>query len=102
MGMEWSFRLMFLGLLGVGLIGMFVCRKWPIMGVLILPLIAWGGMTLMTELNHLHEIEVITAKAGMNLRYIILFYLVTATSTVFVVIGVLQGWRHRKLGVYPR
>jgi len=81
---------------------MFVCRKWPIMGVLILPLIAWGGMTLMTELNHLHEIEVITAKAGMNLRYIILFYLVTATSTVFVVIGVLQGWRHRKLGVYPR
>ena len=89
--MEWSFRLMFLGLVGVGLIGMFVCRRRPIMAALILPLIAWGGVRQMT------------AKAGMNLRYIILFYLVIATtSAAFVVVGALQGWRQRKLSVYSR
>lgn len=88
MDMEWSFRLMFLGLVGVGLIGIFVCRRRPIMAALILPLIAWDGVRQMT------------AKAGMNLRCIILFYIVIATSAVFVVVGGLQGWRHRKLGVY--
>ena len=97
MDMEWSFRLVFLGLLGVGVIGLFVCRKWPIMAVVILPLIVWGGARQMIELNHLYADEAIRAKAGMNLRYIVLFYLAIAVSTVLVVVGALQGWRRRKL-----
>ena len=102
MDIEWSFRLMFLGLLAVGLIGMFVCRKWPLIAVLILPLMAWSGASLMTELNRLHADEVITARPGTILRYIVLFYLVIATSAVFVIVGALQGWRQRKLSVYSR
>jgi hypothetical protein len=97
MDMEWSFRLLFLGLLGVGLIGMFVCRRWPIMAVVILPLIAWGGARQMIELRHTYVDEEIRAQAGTNLRYMVLFYLVIAISAVFVVIGTFQGWRRRKL-----
>ena len=97
MDMEWSFRLLFLGLLAVGLIGMFVCRRWPIMAVVILPLIAWGGARQMIELRHLYVDEEIRAQAGTNLRYMVLFYLVIAISAVFVVIGTFQGWRRRKL-----
>jgi len=95
--MEWSFRLLFLGLLAVGLIGMFVCRRWPIMAVVILPLIAWGGARQMIELRHLYVDEEIRAQAGTNLRYMVLFYLVIAISAVFVVVGTFQGWRRRKL-----
>jgi len=95
--MEWSFRLLFLGLLAVGLIGMFVCRRWPIMAVVILPLIAWGGARQMIELRHLYVDEEVRAQAGTNLRYMVLFYLVIAISAVFVVIGTFQGWRRRKL-----
>jgi len=97
MDMESSFRLLFLGLLGFGLIGMFVCRRWPIMAVVILPLIAWGGARQMIELKHLYVDEAIRARAGTNLRYVVLFYLVIAISAVFVVIGTLQGFRRRKL-----
>ena len=97
MDMEWSFRLLFLGLLGVGLIGMFVCRRWPIMAVVILPLIAWAGARQMIELRHLYVDEEVRAQAGTNLRYMVLFYLVIAISAVFVVIGTFQGWRRRKL-----
>ena len=97
MDMEWSFRLLFLGLLAVGLIGMFVCRRWPIMAVVILPLIAWGGARQMIELRHLYVDEEIRAQAGTNLRYMVLFYLVIAISAVFVVVGTFQGWRRRKL-----
>jgi hypothetical protein len=97
MDMEWSFRLLFLGLLGVGLIGMFVCRRWPIMATVILPLIVWGGARQMIELRHLYVDEEIRAQAGTNLRYMVLFYLVIAISAVFVVVGTLQGWRRRKL-----
>jgi hypothetical protein len=102
MHMEWSFRLLFLGLLAVGLIGMFICRRWPLAAVLILPLMAWGGANLMTELNHLYADEAITAKPGTNLRYIVLFYVVIASGAVFVIVGALQGWRQRKSGVHSR
>ena len=100
MDMESSFRLMFLGLLGAGLIGMFVCRKWPIMALVILPLIAWAGVSQMMRLNHLYANEAINARAGMNLRNIVIFYLVIAISAVLVLIGTLQGRRRRKLGAY--
>jgi hypothetical protein len=102
MDMEWAFRLSFLGLLGVGLVGMFVCRRWPIVAVLFLPLIAWGGLRQMTELNHLYANETINAEAGVNLRHIVVFYLAFAISAVLVVVGAFQGSRRRKLGVYSR
>jgi hypothetical protein len=100
MDMESSFRLMFFGLLGVGVIGMFVCRRWPSMAVLILPLLAWGGVSQIVRLNHVYANEAINAKPGMNLRYIVIFYLVIATSALLVLIGALQGRRRRKLGAY--
>jgi hypothetical protein len=87
MDMEWAFRLSFLGLLGVGLVGMFVCRRWRIVAVLFLPLIAWGGLRQMTELNHLYANETINAEAGVNLRHIVVFYLAFAISAVLVVVG---------------
>jgi hypothetical protein len=69
------------------------------MAVLILPLIAWGGVRQITALNHVYANEETTAKAGMNLRYIVIFYLVIATSAALVVVGTLRGWRRRKLVV---
>ena len=88
---------MFLGLLAVGLIGAFVCRRWPVMAVLFLPLIAWGGVRQMIELNHLYADEELKVKAGMILRYIVVFYLTIAFSAVLVVVGTLLGSRRRKL-----
>lgn len=88
---------MFLGLLGVGLIGAFVCRRWPIMALVFIPLIAWGGARQMIKLNHLYADAAISAKAGTNLRYIVLFYLTLALSAVLVVVGTLLGSRRRKV-----
>ena len=70
------------------------------MAVLILPLMAWGGVSQIPRLNHVYASEAIDAKPGMNLRYIVIFYLVIATSAVLVLFGTLQGWRRRKLGAY--
>ena len=66
------------------------------MAVIFLPLIALGGVRLMLELNHLYAREEVSARAGMNLRYIVLFYLTIAFSAVFVVVGTLLGSRRRK------
>src|SRR5258705_8205303 len=46
-----------------------------------------GGARQMIELKHLYVDEAIRARAGTNLRYMVLFYLVIAISAVFVVIG---------------
>jgi hypothetical protein len=67
------------------------------MAVLFLPLIAWGGVRQMIELNHLYADEELKVKAGMNLRYIVVFYLTIAFSAVLVVVGTLLGSRRRKL-----
>ena len=72
------------------------------MAVLFLPLIAWGGLRQMTELNHHYTNETINAEAGVNVRHIVLFYLAIAISAVLVAVGAFQGSRHRKLGVYSR
>ena len=66
------------------------------MALVFLPLIVWGGVQVMIEANHLHASEEISARAGVNLRHIVLFYLTIALSAVLVV-GTLLGSRRRKV-----
>jgi len=87
---------MFLTVLAAGLVGALVCRKWPAMALVFLPLIVWGGVQVMIEVNHLHASEEISARVGVNLRHIVLFYLTIALSAVLVV-GTLLGSRRRKV-----
>jgi hypothetical protein len=88
---------MFLTVLAAGLVGALVCRRWPAMALVFLPLIVWGGVQVMIEANHLHASEEISARAGVNLRHIVLFYLTIALSAVLVVVGTLLGSRRRKV-----
>ena len=96
----WLFWLVFLGFLGGGMIGMRVCRKRPILVVVILALIALAGAAQMVELDNLYAHDAISAKA--SLRYVVLSYLAICSSMAFVVVGTVQGWRQRKLEVGSR
>jgi hypothetical protein len=48
---------------------------------------------LLSEFTEHKPHEELSAKAGMNLRYIVLFYLTIAFSVVIVVVGTLLGSR---------
>lgn len=96
MDKEWPLWLVLVLFLGLGLVGMVLCRKWPILAVLILPLIIVGGTGQVMELNDPYVGEAIRQEAG--LRYAVLSYLAIGSSFILVIIGTLRGWAHRKAG----
>jgi hypothetical protein len=53
MDKEWPLWLVLTGFLGCGVIGMLLCRKWPMMAIVILPLILLAGISQVVELNAL-------------------------------------------------
>ena len=94
MDKEWPLWLVLVGFLGLGLIGMLLCRKWPLISILFLPLVVFYGIGQMLELNDPYVGEAIRREAG--LRYVALSYLAFGSSVILLVVGTLQGWARRK------
>ena len=95
MDKEWPLWLVLVGFLGLGLVGMFVCRKRPIAAVVALPLIFLGGLRQVSELNAPYVGEAIRAEAGTG--YVVLSYLSIGGGFLLLAVGTLQGWARRRL-----
>ena len=95
MDKEWPLWLVVGGFLGIGFVGMFVCRKRPIAALVFLPPMILGGLGEVLELNAPYVGDAIRAEAG--LRYVVWSYLAIGIGLVLVVAGTLQGWARRKL-----
>ena len=94
MDKEWPLWLVLVGFLGVGLIGMLLCRKWPLAAILFLSLVVFCGTGQMLEVNDPYVGEAIRGEAGT--RYIVLSYFAFGSSVILIVVGTLHGWRVRK------
>ena len=93
MDKEWPIWLVMVGFLGVGLVGMFVCKRRPIAAVVFLPLMILGGLRQVLELNAPYVGEAIRAEAG--LRYVVLSYLSIGIGFILLAQGILRGWARR-------
>jgi len=94
MDKEWPLWLVLVGFLGLGLVGMLLCRKWPLIAIFILPIVVSCGVRKVLELNDPYVGGAIRQQAG--LRYVILSYLAFGSGLILLVVGTVQGWAHRK------
>jgi hypothetical protein len=94
MDKEWPLWLVLVFFLGLGLTGIVICRKWPIVSVVVLALISLGGISVVAELNDPYVGDAIRAEAG--LRYFVLTYLVMGASVLLTLAGTWQGYMRRK------
>jgi hypothetical protein len=96
MDKEWPLWFVFLGFLGVGLVGMVVCRKWPLMAVLVLAWMIYGGIRQVSELNDPYVGPAMRNEAG--LWYVILSYVSIGAGILLPLIGARHGRALRKSG----
>jgi hypothetical protein len=82
------------GFFGAGVIGMLLCRKWPLVAILFVPVVVFYGIGQMLELNDPYVGEAIRCEAGA--RYVALSYLAFGSSVILLVVGTFQGWARRK------
>jgi hypothetical protein len=94
MDKEWPLWLVLVGFLGLGLVGMLLCRKWPLTAIFFLPLVVFCGVRQILELNEPYVGGPIRQEAG--LRYVVLSYLAFASSLILLVVGTVQGWARWK------
>lgn len=94
MDKEWPLWFVLLGFLGVGLVGMPVCRKWPLMAVLVLAWMIYGGMPQVLELNDPYVGPAMRSEAG--LWYVILSYVSIGAGILLPLIGAWHGRSERK------
>ena len=80
--------------LGMGLVGMLCCRKWPLTFIVIFPLLALVAIAHIAELNAPSVGEAIRAEAGV--RYVVWSYLAIGSSFALLAIGTFQGWARSK------
>lgn len=97
MDKEWPLSVVLIGFIGVGAIGLLICRKWPLAAVLFLPFLAYGSLRQGVELGDPYVGPAIRAEAGLS--YVVLSWVAILSSLVLVGVGTLQGWRRRKLSV---
>ena len=95
MDKEWPLWLVLTGFLGVGVIGMLLCRKWPLLAILFLPLVVFFGIGQVLELKDPYVGEAIRREAGT--RYLFLSYFAVGSSLILLVVGILQGWARRNI-----
>jgi hypothetical protein len=94
MDKEWPLWFVLLGFLGVGLVGMVVCRKWPLMAVLVLAWIIYGGTRQVLELNDPYVGPAVRNEAGI--WYVILSYFSIGAGILLPPIGAWHGHAQRK------
>jgi len=94
MDKEWPLWFVLLAFLGAGLVGMLVCRKWPLMAVLVLAWIVYGGMRQLLELNDPYVGPAMRNEAGLS--YVILSYVSIGAGILLPLIGVWRGRALRK------
>jgi hypothetical protein len=94
MDKEWPLWLVLLFFLGLGLSGIVICRKWPLVSVVVLALISLGGISVLSELNDPYVGPAMRTEAGP--RYFVLTYLAIGASVLLTLAGTWQGYRRRK------
>src|ERR1700752_1224815 len=90
MDKEWPLWFVLLSLVGLGLVGMFVCRKWPATIVLVLALASLVGSRQLMELGDPYIGPAIRHEAG--LLYVTLSYASVAASRFLPALGAWQGY----------
>lgn len=97
MDKEWPLWFVLVGFIGVGAIGFFVSRKWPIAAGLFLPLLACGSLRQALELADPYVGPAIRVEAGVS--YVVLSWTSIVISFVLLGVGAVQGWKQHKLRV---
>ena len=100
MDKEWPLWFVLLGFLGVGIVGMLVCRKWPIVAVFVLAWVICGGMRQLLELNDPYVGPAMRHEAG--LRYVILSYVSIGAGIFLPLMGVWQKRAKRRTAQIAR
>ena len=94
MDKEWPLWLVLAVFLGMGVIGMLLCRRWPMTVLVILPLIILAVIANVRELTDPYVGEAIRREGGA--RYVVLSYLASCGSVILLVVGTFQGWARRR------
>jgi hypothetical protein len=94
MDKEWPLWLVLAVFLGLGFIGMLLCRKWPMTVIVVLPLIVLAAIAHVRELTDPYVGEAIKHEAGV--RYVVLSYSAIGSSVILLVVGAFQGWARRR------
>jgi hypothetical protein len=97
MDKEWPLSLVLGGFLGLGVVGLLVCRKRPIWAVGLLPLVLLGGMRQIMELSDPYVGSAIRAEAGFS--YVAISYGAIVASLILLGTGTVQGWKRRKQSI---
>lgn len=90
---EWPLWLVLLGFAGIGVLGLFVCRKWPLVALFIWAWAVFGGLRVLSELNDQYVGPAIRSEAG--LAYVVLSYASIGAAILLPAIGV---WHNRVQG----
>lgn len=96
MDKEWPLWFVLIGFAGVGVIGLFVCRRWPIAALLIWAWAIVGGVRISLEINDKYVGPAIRSEAG--LAYAVLSYVSVGVAFLLPAIGV---WQNRLLRRKP-
>ena len=86
MDKEWPLWLVLVFFLGLGFSGIVICRRWPLLSVLVLGLMSLGGIGVVAELTDPDVAAGIRAEAG--LRYFVLTYSAIGASVLLTLAGI--------------
>jgi len=94
MDKEWPLWFVLLSFTGVGIVGMLLCRKWPIAAVLVWLWVILGGLRLVSELDDQYVGPAIRREAGSI--YFILSYASIGAGVFLPLVGIRQHFVRRK------
>ena len=89
MDKEWPIWSLLLVFVGLGLLGLLLSRRWPLVGVLVAVLVLVGGLRQAAELNDPYVGPAIRNEAGIG--YVIVSYGSIALGIILLVVGALLG-----------
>lgn len=93
MDKEWPLWFVLLSFAGVAVVGLLVCRKWPLAALLIWAWAVFGGLRLWSELNDQYVGPAIRSEAGVG--YAVLSYASVGAAVLLPAIGVWQNRARR-------
>ena len=94
MDKEWPLWFVLLSFLGVGVVGMLVCRRRPTAAILILACVVFAGFRQVLELNDPYVGPAMRDEAG--LAYFVLSYASIGAGIFLPIVGMWQGFVRRK------
>jgi hypothetical protein len=101
MDKEWSLLSMFSLFIGLGVIGFFVCKRWPLLWLLFIPLLSVFAVGRVMEFMDPYLGEAIRQEAGLT--YVIAAYVFMVVGLLLPIAGSYLGRsKHRKAAPLPR